>query len=262
MEAAVQYKNIIYEKSENVCIVTVNRPEVRNALNRETWLELDSAISSVQNDDEIKVVIITGAGEKAFVSGADINALKERTMLETFTGENQSILNRLANLDKVSIAAINGFALGGGCELAMACDLRIAAENAKLGQPEINLAILPGAGGTQRLSRLVGVAKAKELIFTGDIIDAGEALRIGLVNRVVAPGQAVIAAKEMAQKIVTKGPLAIRFAKTVIDFGSNVNIESGLLMEKFAQTVLFGTDDRIEGLTAFLEKRPPVYRNR
>jgi enoyl-CoA hydratase len=262
MEAAVQYKNIIYEKSENVCIVTVNRPEVRNALNRETWLELDSAISSVQNDDEIKVVIITGAGEKAFVSGADINALKERTMLETFTGENQSILNRLANLDKVSIAAINGFALGGGCELAMACDLRIAAENAKLGQPEINLAILPGAGGTQRLSRLVGVAKAKELIFTGDIIDAGEALRIGLVNRVVAPGQAVIAAKEMAQKIVTKGPLAIRFAKTVIDFGSNVNIESGLLMEKLAQTVLFGTDDRIEGLTAFLEKRPPVYRNR
>jgi enoyl-CoA hydratase len=262
MEAAVQYKNIIYEKSENVCIVTVNRPEVRNALNRETWLELDSAISSVQNDDEIKVVIITGAGEKAFVSGADINALKERTMLETFTGENQSILNRLANLDKVSIAAINGFALGGGCELAMACDLRIAAENAKLGQPEINLAILPGAGGTQRLSRLVGVAKAKELIFTGDIIDAGEALRIGLVNRVVAPGQAVIAAKEMAQKIVTKGPLAIRFAKTVIDFGSNVNIESGLLMEKLAQTVLFATDDRIEGLTAFLEKRPPVYRNR
>lgn len=258
----MQYKNIIYEKSENVCIVTVNRPEVRNALNRETWLELDSAISSVQNDDEIKVVIITGAGEKAFVSGADINALKERTMLETFTGENQSILNRLANLDKVSIAAINGFALGGGCELAMACDLRIAAENAKLGQPEINLAILPGAGGTQRLSRLVGVAKAKELIFTGDIIDAGEALRIGLVNRVVAPGQAVIAAKEMAQKIVTKGPLAIRFAKTVIDFGSNVNIESGLLMEKLAQTVLFGTDDRIEGLTAFLEKRPPVYRNR
>jgi enoyl-CoA hydratase len=183
-------------------------------------------------------------------------------MLETFTGENQSILNRLANLDKVSIAAINGFALGGGCELAMACDLRIAAENAKLGQPEINLAILPGAGGTQRLSRLVGVAKAKELIFTGDIIDAGEALRIGLVNRVVAPGQAVIAAKEMAQKIVTKGPLAIRFAKTVIDFGSNVNIESGLLMEKLAQTVLFATDDRIEGLTAFLEKRPPVYRNR
>jgi enoyl-CoA hydratase len=262
MEAAVQYKNIIYEKSENVCIVTVNRPEVRNALNRETWLELDSAVSSVQKDDEIKVVIITGAGEKAFVSGADINALKERTMLETFTGENQSILNRLANLDKVSIAAINGFALGGGCELAMACDLRVAAENAKLGQPEINLAILPGAGGTQRLSRIVGVAKAKELIFTGDIIDAGEALRIGLVNRVVAPGQAVIAAKEMAQKIVKKGPLAIRFAKTVIDFGSNVNIESGLLMEKLAQTVLFATDDRIEGLTAFLEKRPPTYKNR
>jgi enoyl-CoA hydratase len=262
MEAAVQYKNIIYEKSENVCIVTVNRPEVRNALNRETWLELDSAVSSVQKDDEIKVVIITGAGEKAFVSGADINALKERTMLETFTGENQSILNRLANLDKVSIAAINGFALGGGCELAMACDLRVAAENAKLGQPEINLPILPGAGGTQRLSRIVGVAKAKELIFTGDIIDAGEALRIGLVNRVVAPGQAVIAAKEMAQKIVKKGPLAIRFAKTVIDFGSNVNIESGLLMEKLAQTVLFATDDRIEGLTAFLEKRPPTYKNR
>jgi len=262
MEAAVEYKNILYEKNEDVCIVTVNRPEVRNALNRETWLELDAAISSVQNDDEIKILIITGAGEKVFVSGADINALKERTMLETFAGENQSILDRLASLDKISIAAINGFALGGGCELAMACDLRVATENAKLGQPEINLAILPGAGGTQRLSRLVGVAKAKELILTGEIIDATEAHRIGLVNRVVPAGQAVVAAMEIAGKIVKKGPLAIRFAKKVIDMGSNVNIESGLMMEKLAQTILFGTEDRIEGLTAFLEKRPPVYRNR
>ena len=256
------YKNILYEKNEGISLITVNRPEVRNALNRETWLELEDAVISAQKDEDIKVLIITGGGEKAFVSGADINALKERTMLETFIGENQSILNRLAALDKISIAAINGHALGGGCELAMACDLRIVAENAKLGQPEINLAILPGAGGTQRLSRLVGVAKAKELILTGELIDAQEALRIGLVNRVVPKGQAVLAAREMAQKIMQKGPLAIRFAKTVIDLGGNTSLESGLMMEKMAQTVIFATDDRLEGLSAFLEKRPPVYKSR
>lgn len=258
----MNFENILYEQKDGILLITVNRPEVRNALNRQTWLELDRAIFEAQKEDDIKVLIITGSGEKVFVSGADINALKERTMLETFVGENQMILNRLAALDKVSIAAINGHALGGGCELAMACDFRIAVESAKLGQPEINLAILPGAGGTQRLSRLVGVAKAKELILTGDLVDANEALRIGLVNRVVAQGQAVAAAVEMAQKIMKKGPLAVRLAKAVIDMGSNASLESGFLMEKLAQTVIFGTEDRTEGLSAFLEKRSPAYKNR
>ena len=258
----MNFENILYEQKDGILLITVNRPEVRNALNRQTWLELDRAIFEAQKEDDIKVLIITGSGEKVFVSGADINALKERTMLETFVGENQMVLNRLAALDKVSIAAINGHALGGGCELAMACDFRIAVESAKLGQPEINLAILPGAGGTQRLSRLVGVAKAKELILTGDLVDANEALRIGLVNRVVAQGQAVAAAVEMAQKIMKKGPLAVRLAKVVIDMGSNASLESGFLMEKLAQTVIFGTEDRTEGLSAFLEKRSPAYKNR
>ncbi|RKO65499.1 enoyl-CoA hydratase/isomerase family protein [Desulfofundulus salinus] len=256
------FKNLILEKEEGIAVATVNRPEVRNALNRETWQEINSLIDQVEKDEEIQVLIFTGAGDKAFVAGADVASLKERTMLETFVNENQAILNRLANMEKVTIAAINGYALGGGCELALACDLRVAAENARLGQPELNLGILPGAGGTQRLARLVGIGNAKELILTGEIIDAAEAYRIGLVNKVVPAGEAVRAAKEMAQKIMAKGPLAVRFAKAVINWGSNVSLESGLIMERLAQTILFGTEDHLEGLTAFLEKRRPVYKGR
>ncbi|SHJ35754.1 enoyl-CoA hydratase/isomerase family protein [Desulfofundulus thermosubterraneus] len=256
------FKNLILEKEEGIAVATVNRPEVRNALNRETWQEINSLIDQVEKDEEIQVLIFTGAGDKAFVAGADVASLKERTMLETFVNENQATLNRLANMEKVTIAAINGYALGGGCELALACDLRVAAENARLGQPELNLGILPGAGGTQRLARLVGIGNAKELILTGEIIDAAEAYRIGLVNKVVPAGEAVRAAKEMAQKIMAKGPLAVRFAKAVINWGSNVSLESGLIMERLAQTILFGTEDRLEGLTAFLEKRRPVYKGR
>ncbi|WP_027355766.1 enoyl-CoA hydratase-related protein [Desulfofundulus thermocisternus] len=256
------FKNLILEKEEGIAVATVNRPEVRNALNRETWQEINSLIDQVEKDEEIQVLIFTGAGDKAFVAGADVASLKERTMLETFVNENQAILNRLANMEKVTIAAINGYALGGGCELALACDLRVAAENARLGQPELNLGILPGAGGTQRLARLVGIGKAKELILTGEIIDAAEAYRIGLVNKVVPAGEAVRAAKEMAKKIMAKGPLAVRFAKAVINWGSNVSLESGLIIERLAQTILFGTEDHLEGLTAFLEKRRPVYKGR
>jgi enoyl-CoA hydratase len=258
------FNNLLLEKDTNhqIAILTINRPKVRNALDRTTWLELDTAIDQLEKDESIKVIIFTGAGDKAFVAGADINALKERNMLETFEGENQAILDKLAGMQKITIAAINGFALGGGCELAMACDLRVAAENAKLGQPEINLGFLPGAGGTQRLSRLVGISKAKELILTGDIIDAREAWRIGLVNQVVPEGQALESAKEMAKKILKKGPLAVKFAKSVIDWGSSTNIQTGLFIEKLAQTILFGTEDHLEGINSFLEKRHPNFQGK
>lgn len=260
----MDFKYLLLEKdaAAKTAVVTVNRPKVRNALNRDTWLELNDIIEQLDRDEEVGVVIFTGAGDKAFVAGADINALKERSMLETIEGENQLILNKLAEMKKITIAAINGFALGGGCELAMACDLRIAAENAKLGQPELNLGFLPGAGGTQRLVRCVGISKAKELILTGEIIDAAEAWRIGLVNKVVPQGQALQAAREMAEKVLAKGPLAVRLAKTVINYGSSTDLETGLLIEKLAQTILFGTEDRMEGINSFLEKRKPNYKGK
>lgn len=256
------YKNLLLEYDAEICVVVINRHEVRNALNRETWAELAQVTEQLQKDEKVKVIIFTGAGDKAFVAGADVAALKDRSLMETFYNENQAVLSKLATVDKVTIAAINGFALGGGCELALACDLRVASENAKLGQPELNLGILPGAGGTQRLTRLVGIGKAKELILTGEAIDAAEAWRIGLINKVVPVGKAVDAAKEMARKILNKGPLAVRIAKSVLDWGSNTSLDQGLILERLAQTILFATEDRIEGLSAFLEKRPPVYKGR
>ncbi len=258
----MELKNICLEVDEGIGIVTINRPQVRNALDRQTVRELADVINFVEHNDKIKVVIFTGAGEKAFVAGADVAALLERTVLETYFNENQAILSQLAAMKKVTIAAVNGVALGGGCELALACDLRIASDNAKLGQPELTLGILPGAGGTQRLSRLIGVAKAKELILTGDIIDAAEALRIGLVNKVVPLGEAVQSAIEMARKILLKGPTAVCIAKEVINLGINTDLNSGLFIERLAQTVLFSTEDRHEGLSAFLEKRPPKFKGK
>lgn len=255
----MEFENILLNKQEGVAIITINRPQVRNALDKKTWQELREAIANVRGDASVQVLIITGAGEKAFVAGADVNSLKARSMVETLSNENQIILSELANLEKPVIAAINGFALGGGCELALACDIRIASENAKLGQPELGLGILPGAGGTQRLPRLVGPAKAKELIFTGDIIDAREAEKIGLVNKVVPQAELMNAAKEMARKIISKGPLAVRLAKMVINQGIDLDLNSANSMERLAQTIIFGSEDRMEGLNAFLEKRPPKF---
>ncbi|MFA7468448.1 MAG: enoyl-CoA hydratase-related protein [Desulfotomaculaceae bacterium] len=261
----MDYKYLLVDKDveSKIAVVTVNRPEARNALNKETWSELDAVCDQLDKDNEVEIIIFTGAGEKAFVAGADVGALKERSMLQTCMEDgNQAVINKLANMQKVTLAAINGYALGGGCELAMACDLRVAAENAKLGQPELGLGFLPGAGGTQRLLRLVGIGKAKELILTGTIIDAHEAERIGLVNKVVPVGEALGAAKEMARKILIKGPLAVRFAKSVINWGSSTSIETGLLLEKLSQSILFGTEDRMEGINSFLEKRTPNYKGK
>lgn len=256
------FKNLLVEVKEGICTITINRPEARNALNRDTWLELSEAFKLTEEDENIKVLVITGAGEKAFVAGADVRALKERSAIQTLTGENQKILNELESLTKPVIAAVNGFALGGGCELAMACDIRVASENARFGQPELNLGILPGAGGTQRLSRLVGLGKAKELVFTGEIIDAYEAERIGLVNRVVPVDRLLPEVYEMAAKMIRKGPVALKLAKIVMNAGAATDLQSGILMERLAQSFIFSTEDRLEGISAFLEKRQPEFRGK
>lgn len=256
-------QNVLLEKEGHIAIITLNRPEVRNALDPQTWAEIRQAARLCRFDQEVRVVIITGAGGKAFASGADIRSLRDREALAVLKSEAQESLNDVENLEKPVIAAIDGFALGGGCELALACDIRIATSRSKLGQPEVNLGIIPGAGGTQRLQRIVGMGKAKELIFTGDIISAQEAKEIGLVNKVVEqPEDLLPVAKEMAQKIIGKGPLAVSLAKMAINVGANTDLNSGLLFEKFAQTIAFSTEDRIEGTSAFLEKRKADFKGK
>jgi len=261
--SVMSYQNVVLDKNNYVATLTINRPEVRNALDPQTWAEIRSAIRECRFDRDVRVIIITGAGGKAFASGADIRSLQERETLEVLKSEAQESLNDIENLEKPVIAAIDGFALGGGCELALSCDIRVATSRSKLGQPEVNLGIIPGAGGTQRLQRIVGIGKAKELIFTGDIINAQEAKEIGLVNKVVEqPEELLAAAQEIAKKIIAKGPVAISLAKMSINVGANTDINSGLLFEKFAQTIAFGTDDRIEGTTAFLEKRKADFKGK
>ncbi|MCL6638475.1 MAG: enoyl-CoA hydratase/isomerase family protein [Firmicutes bacterium] len=259
----MEFKNLLFEKDGRIVTITINRPEVLNALDPRTWAEIRDAVRECRLDREVRTVIITGAGGKAFASGADIRTLREREVLAVLESEAQETLNDIENLDKPVIAAIDGFALGGGCELAMACDIRIATGRSRLGQPELNLGIIPGLGGTQRLQRLVGFGKAKELIFTGDIISAGEALAIGLVNKVVGqPEELLPAARETAQKIIAKGPVAVSLAKAAINVGANTDIHSGLLFEKFAQAIAFSTEDRIEGTSAFLEKRKAEFKGK
>ncbi|MGE5485152.1 MAG: enoyl-CoA hydratase/isomerase family protein [Ignavibacteriales bacterium] len=256
----MDYRRLVITKDEGILTVTINRPEVRNALDRQTWLELREAVVQAASDPEVRVVILTGAGDKAFAAGADLHALRERSMVETLNGENQAVLNELENLEKPVIAAINGYALGGGCELAMACDIRIASEKARFGQTEVGLGFIPGAGGTQRLCRLVGMGKAKELVYTGEIIDAPEAERIGLVNKVVSHEELLPTARALARKMMTKGPVALRMAKITMNAVNYSSLGAGLLIERLGQAVLFGTRDHLEGIQAFLEKRKPEFQ--
>lgn len=249
-------------KEDEIAIVTIDRPEVRNALNSQGWRELRETMLSLDQDDTVQVIIITGAGDKAFVAGADLNSLKTRTVLETLDGTNSVILREIETMQKPVIAAINGYALGGGCELAMACDIRIASDNAKLGQTEINVGILPGAGGTQRLTRLVGMGKALELILTGNIISAEEAMRIGLVNKVVPQAELMDEAMNTAKSISAKSPVIVRLAKAAIKAGSATDLNASLLIETLCQTIAFSTPDHLEGINAFLEKRKPQYQMR
>lgn len=252
------FKNIILEIKDDVGMIRMNRPDAMNALNSETLQELREAISQLKDSDDVKVIIITGEG-KAFVAGADIAEMKDMSgdQAKEFSRTGQKVFSKIAKIKKPVIAAINGFALGGGCELAMACDIRIASEKAKLGQPEVNLGVIPGFAGTQRLSRLVGTAKAKEIIFTGDMVDAQTAHSIGLVNQVVPAEQLMDTCMELAKKIASKGPTAVKLAKKVINEGIEEKLDKGSDYESDEFGECFASGEAKEGMTAFLEKRKP-----
>lgn len=249
------------EQKGHVAILTIDRQEALNALSADVLKDLSAALDDVAANDEAYVVVITGAG-RSFVAGADIGEMKPLTAVEgkDWGRFGNDVFLKVENLSKPVIAAVNGFALGGGCELAMACDIRIATKKSKFGQPEVNLGIIPGGGGTQRLQRLVGIGKAKELIFTGDIISAEEAERIGLIEKVVEDGAVLEAAIEMAKKIKAKGPVAVTLAKQAINVGANTDLYSGLCFERYSQAIAFSTADKAEGTLAFIEKRPAQFK--
>ena len=259
----MEYKNVIYTKEKGIAKITINRPEVRNALNQATRWEIREAIEDIKKDKDVRVAIITGAGDKAFVAGADITEFKDATpviMEERATTTGQQLFNDIEALPMPVIAMINGYCLGGGCELAMACDVRIASENARLGQPEINVGIIPGAGGTQRLPRLVGWGRAKELIYTGKIIDATEAERIGLVDKVVPMDKLDETVNQLAETIATKSPLIMSIAKKTINRGMYTDLAAALSYERSNFAFCFSTEDQKEGATAFLGKRTPEFK--
>ena len=256
---------ILYEKSEGIATITINRPEVRNALTQALMAELGHAIDQADLDEEVRVLILTGAGDRAFVAGADINEVGARDTLSEL-GPNsrlrRMVFSHLEHLSKPSIAAVNGYAFGGGCELALACTLRVAADSARFGQPEINLGIIPGLGGTQRLTRMVGKGHAMELILTGEPINAQEAFRIGLVNKVVPAASLMEEARAFAKKLVSKPPLALRAAKDAVDYGTDMSLETALEFENRLFAIVSGSADKNEGVAAFLEKRKPKWQGR
>lgn len=260
----MEYNNIIFEKDSNLAIIKINRPKALNALNSETLKELDLVISEISKDKDIYAVILTGEGEKAFVAGADIAEMKGLNAIEgkAFGVLGNKVFRNLEKLNKPVIAAINGFALGGGCELAMSCDIRIASSKAKFAQPEAGLGITPGFGGTQRLARLVGEGKAKELIYTCDMIKADEAYKIGLVNKVVEPEVLLEEAKAMAAKIIKNAPIAVTQCKEAINRGMQVDIDTALAFEAEAFGLCFASEDQKEGMIAFVERREKNFKNR
>ncbi|HYR90275.1 MAG TPA: enoyl-CoA hydratase-related protein [Terriglobia bacterium] len=258
------FENLLFEKKDDIAFITVNRPSVRNALNDETMRELRTAFEQAKEDNEVRVAILTGAGDKAFVAGADINVLAKQTPITgaQHAASGQNLLSFIENLGKPVIAALNGYTLGGGCELAMACTLRIASETAMLGQPEVKLGIIAGNGGTQRLPRLVGKGRALQLLLTGELIPAQEAFRIGLVNLVVPQAQLMDAAVALAKKIIPNAPLAIRYTLEAVNRGLEMTQEEGLALEASLAGLSFASEDMKEGVRAFLEKRPANFKGR
>jgi enoyl-CoA hydratase/carnithine racemase len=262
--AALTLANVLYEKKGSTAYVTVNRPKVLNALNTSTWADLQSAFEEAKADASVLGVILTGAGDKAFIAGADIGELAH---VEAFDAEEssrfgQGVLDLIENLGKPVIAAINGFALGGGCETAMACTIRIAAEHAKFGQPEVKLGLLPGGGGTQRLPRLVGKGRALQLILTGETISAQEAWRIGLVNEVVPAAGLIDRAETILKQIMANAPIAVKFSLQAVNRGLETSQSEGLALEASYFGICASTEDKKEGTSAFLEKRAPKFRGR
>jgi enoyl-CoA hydratase/carnithine racemase len=262
--SAFPLANVVYEKKDEIAYVTVNRPQVLNALNTPTWADLRTAFEDARDDVRIRGVVLTGAGTKAFIAGADISELAHVAAFEAEQSSRfgQAVLDLIENLGKPVVAAVNGFALGGGCETAMACTIRIAVESAKFGQPEVTLGLVPGGGGTQRLPRLVGKGRALQLILSGEMISAQEAYRIGLVNEVVPAADLIPRAEAILKKIAANAPIAIKFALEAANNGMQTSQSEGLLLEASYFGLCAATDDKKEGTTAFLEKRAPKFQGR
>jgi enoyl-CoA hydratase/carnithine racemase len=262
--SALTLENVLYEKKDAIAYVTVNRPKLLNALNTPTWKDLQTAFEDAQNDAKVRGVILTGAGNKAFIAGADISELAHVAAFEAEQSSRfgQEVLDLIENLGKPVIAAVNGFALGGGCETAMACTIRIAVDTAKFGQPEVTLGLVPGGGGTQRLPRLVGKGRALELILSGGMISAQEAYRIGLVNEIVQPTDLISRAEAILKKIAANAPIAVKLALEAANKGLEMGQSEGLLLEASYFGLCAATEDKKEGTTAFLEKRAPKFQGR
>lgn len=259
----MEYKNIIYEKKGSLAYIKINRPSAMNALNTETVVEIGSAVTEIENDDLVKIAIITGEG-KAFAAGADISAMKDMNTTEglVYSKTGHEVYRHIENVRKPFIAAINGYAFGGGFELTLACDIRFASSKAKFSMPEVGLGIIPGFGGTQRLPRLIGETKAKELIFSASIINAEEAFNLGILNKVTEPDKLIDETEAFANMLLEKGPLALGFAKDAINRGRDMDIDSATNLENIYEGVCFSTYDLHEGMAAFIEKRKPVFENR
>ncbi len=260
----MSYETLLVETQERICTVKVNRPKALNALNPQVLEDLVQVFAKINDDEQVGAVLLTGEGEKAFVAGADIAAMKEMNALDArrFCELGHRAMSAVENCRKPVVAAVHGFCLGGGMELALSCDFIYASENAKLGLPEVNLGLFPGFGGTQRLARLVGRARAKELVFTARMISADEAWQMGIVNRVLTPDVLMEEVSKTLREILSKGPVAVELAKRVINQGTDLDLNSGLTLEASAFPLIFATEDRIEGVTAFLEKRKAQFSGR
>jgi enoyl-CoA hydratase len=261
---AMPLNTLLVERADGIATVTFNRPRMLNAMNQEMASELAQVVEDVERDAAVRVVIFTGAGDRAFMAGADVSEFPRLTPVGALrlSQQLQALYTRIERSPQPVIAAVNGFAFGAGCELIQACDIAIASENARLGQPEVNLGIIPGAGGTQRLARLVGLHRAKEICLTGDPLDAQEAYRVGIVNRVVPPDRLMAEARAVAEKLAGKSPVTLRLIKQAINEGYSVPLETGLAVESKAWAVAFATEDRTEGVAAFLEKRTAAFKGR
>ena len=261
-EAALMLENLLYEKKGAIAYVTLNRPKVLNALNQRTWENLRTAFEDARDDAEVRGVILTGTGDKAFIAGADISELAQVTAVEAEKSSSygQEVLNLIENLGKPVIAAINGFALGGGCETAMACTIRVATEHAKFGQPEVTLGLIPGGGGTQRLPRLIGKGRALQIILSGEMISAQEAFRIGLVNEVVPAAELTTRAEAILKRIFSNAPVAVKYSLEAVNKGMETSQAEGLSLEASLFGLCAGTEDKKEGTSAFLEKRKPQFQ--
>jgi enoyl-CoA hydratase len=263
-QVSTSFENITYEVKASICYIVLNRPKVMNALNRRTVEELNTAFHAAKDDETVKGIILTGSGEKAFIAGADIAELSaiDDGKAGEFSEKGQEVLSFIESLGKPVIAAVNGFALGGGCETAMACTIRIAAENAKFGQPEVKLGLIPGYGGTQRLPRLVGKGRALQLILTGDLIDAREAYRIGLVNEVVPAADLISRCEAILNRIDANAPIAVRYSIEAVNKGLDTDLTSGLKLEAKYFGLAAGTEDKKEGTSAFIQKRAPQFQGK